>query len=52
MSARQRLALAIQRPIYLLRSYGKILWQLFRGDPATRAAWRAQRDLQAWLRQA
>ncbi|MCU0522300.1 MAG: nucleotidyltransferase family protein [Anaerolineae bacterium] len=52
MGARQRLALCIQRPTYLIRNYGASLWQLLRGDPATRAAWRAQRDLQTWLREA
>jgi hypothetical protein len=48
----ERLRYHLRRPGELLRNHGASLWQLVRGDPATRAAWRAQRDLQAWLQEA
>jgi hypothetical protein len=47
---REQLAYHIHRPSELLRNHGTSLWQLLTGDPATRAAWRRQRDLQRWLR--
>lgn len=48
---RGRLSLFGKRTTYLVRNYSLAMWRLLRGDPATRAAWHAQRDLQAWLRQ-
>lgn len=51
LTPRERLAFYLRRPVELLRNHGPALWQLVYGDPATRTAWHAQRDLQAWLRQ-
>lgn len=51
MTMRQRLSLLGKRTTYLVRNYSLAMWRLLRGDPALRAAWKAQRDLQAWLRQ-
>ena len=50
LSFKERLRYHIQRPGQLFHNHGTSLWQLAKGDPASRAAWRAQRDLQTWLR--
>ena len=51
LSWRERLRFHLRRPGELFRNHGPAVWQLLRGNPATRAAWSAQRDLQTWLRE-
>ncbi|MGC9371657.1 MAG: nucleotidyltransferase family protein, partial [Paracoccaceae bacterium] len=51
LSFGERIKFYLRRPIELLRNHGASLWRLLRGDPATRKAWRAQRELQRWLRE-
>jgi hypothetical protein len=51
MSTKRRLVLGAQRPVYLLRTYTGAIWRLLKGEPGIRSAWRAQRDLQNWLRE-
>jgi hypothetical protein len=46
----ERVTYHLRRPGELLRNHGTSLWQLLCGDPATRTTWRAQRELQTWLR--
>lgn len=48
---RERLRFHLQRPFKLVQNHGTSIWRLLRGDPAARAAWRTQRDLQTWLRE-
>ncbi len=47
---RQRVRFHTRRPGELLHYHGTSLWRLLKGDPSARAAWHAQRELQAWLR--
>ncbi|HOT90415.1 MAG TPA: nucleotidyltransferase family protein [Anaerolineae bacterium] len=39
----------LQRPFHLLNHHAPTLWKLLCGDRQTRAAWQAQRRLQAWI---
>jgi hypothetical protein len=50
LTPKERVGYHLRRPGELLRNHGNSLWRLLRGDPAARATWRAQRELQTWLR--
>jgi len=51
LTPKERFTYHLRRPSELLRNHGNVVWRLLRGDPAARAAWRTQRDLQTWLRE-
>ena len=51
LTPKERFTYHLRRPGELLRNHGNVVWRLLRGDPATRSAWRTQRDLQTWLRE-
>ncbi|MCD4738002.1 MAG: nucleotidyltransferase family protein [Anaerolineae bacterium] len=50
MSFMEKLHFGLHRPVHLVRTYTPAAWSLLRGDPESRAAWQARRELMVWLR--
>ncbi len=50
MSCREKIYFYLHRPGHLLKTYTPAAWALLSGNPESRAAWQAHRELMTWLR--
>ncbi|HEY89169.1 MAG TPA: nucleotidyltransferase family protein [Thermoflexia bacterium] len=50
LSWKERVRFYLQRPFGLAANHIPALWRLISGDPESRAAWQARRELMTWLR--